>query len=653
MIFILLAAQFGAAQEAIVVYEGAETSHNVDNHTGSNYLWEVYKSFNPEIEADPTEFYFTATETTNSVTVNWLRAGIYYLQVTETDIGGCSNTKALAISVVSNNRSIGFTTLSSSECYQQNNGFSLTLDILNNTGLTLAESYFPIEVSFNVDGIAYAQSVDYNKQEILIDTDMLNASSETETNVAVEITQAIDNQNGDIQPSDKKLFTRTIYTLPEIEFTSTPTQIIQGTTVAHSVNMTGGNSSAAIYSWIVQPDNGTSSDLSTIEGNSASIFWDRPLGSYSIAVSAIDGNGCFSDTIVQQIEIVAPDELIVNAGSDTTIASCNSFTLQASVSDTSGLSYTWEPADNLDNPSLLNPVFTPGNSTEYTLTITTINGEKVIDTVLITVSELSANAGDDIVIDENASAILNATSSAGIDLQYSWTTTNGNIESGSNTANPIVNATGTYYLEITDLFGCSSSDSIVVSRITYAPVANNDYDTTTYETAVSISVLANDIDQDNTLDPTSLSIEQYPENGDVYVNYNDYTITYTPDNGFEGNDVFEYQICNLSEKCDYAYVYVVITPVDFFIPDAFTPNGDNINDYFEIAGIEYYTNNSLTIVNRWGKQVYTAKNYGIDTTPTFWDGKWNNEDLPTGTYFYILNLGNGQKSIAGSVYIDR
>jgi gliding motility-associated-like protein len=653
MIFILLTAQFGAAQEAIVVYEGAKTSHNVDNHTGSNYLWEVYKSFNPEIEADPTEFYFTASETTNLVTVHWLRAGIYYLQVTETDISGCTNTKALAISVVSNNRSIGFTALSSSECYRQNNGFSLTLDILDDTGQTLAESYFPIEVSFNVGGVAYAQSVAYDKQEILIDADMLNASSETETNVAVEITQAIDNQNGDIQPSDQKLFTRTIYALPKIEFTSTPTQITQGTTVAHLVDISGGNSSTAIYSWFIQPNNGTSSDLSTIEENYASIFWDGSPGDYSLTVSAIDGNGCFSDTIVQQIEIVAPDELIVNAGSDTTIGSCNSFTLQASVSDTSGLSYTWEPADNLDNPSLLNPVFTPGNSTEYTLTITTINGEKVIDTVLITVSELSANAGDDIVIDENASAILNATSSAGIDLQYSWTTTNGNIESGSNTANPIVNATGTYYLEITDLFGCSSSDSIVISRITYAPIANNDYDTTTYETAVSISVLANDIDQDNTLDPTSLSIEQYPENGDVYVNYNDYTITYTPDNGFEGNDVFEYQICNLSEKCDYAYVYVVITPVDFFIPDAFTPNGDNINDYFEIEGIEFYTNNSLTIVNRWGKQVYDAKNYGIDTTPTYWDGKWNNEDLPTGTYFYILNLGNGQKSIAGSVYIDR
>ena len=80
---------------------------------------------------------------------------------------------------------------------------------------------------------------------------------------------------------------------------------------------------------------------------------------------------------------------------------------------------------------------------------------------------------------------------------------------------------------------------------------------------------------------------------------------------------------------------------------------------FEIIGIEKYPGNSITIVNRWGNRVYEAKNYGIDTNPVFWDGFANTgttflgDELPTGTYYYILDLGNGQVPIAGSIYLDR
>jgi gliding motility-associated-like protein len=102
---------------------------------------------------------------------------------------------------------------------------------------------------------------------------------------------------------------------------------------------------------------------------------------------------------------------------------------------------------------------------------------------------------------------------------------------------------------------------------------------------------------------------------------------------------------------------VYVTAAGFFIPEAFTPNADNVNDYFEIIGIELFEQNSITIVNRWGRTVYKARGYGISTSPLFWDGKSNqggdDSDLPSGSYFYVLDLGNGEKPIAGSVYIDR
>jgi gliding motility-associated-like protein len=96
----------------------------------------------------------------------------------------------------------------------------------------------------------------------------------------------------------------------------------------------------------------------------------------------------------------------------------------------------------------------------------------------------------------------------------------------------------------------------------------------------------------------------------------------------------------------------------FFIPQAFSPNGDGINDFFEIVGIQNYPNNELKIVNRWGSKVYEAKGYQND-----WDGtnqfglSISDKELPVGTYFYILDLGDDvpidDRYKKGYVYISR
>jgi hypothetical protein len=241
-----------------------------------------------------------------------------------------------------------------------------------------------------------------------------------------------------------------------------------------------------------------------------------------------------------------------------------------------------------------------------------------------------------------------------------WTTIDGNIDNGANTANPVISRFGNYYLEVTNAFGCVSTDSVNVSRMAFAPVANNDYDTTNYQTEVIIPVLDNDTDEENSIVPSSLTITQSPSSGAAYVDFDNFTIHYRPNTGFSGEDNFEYRICNASNNCDEATVFVLVTDYKFLVPNAFSPNGDGINDYFEITGIEFYEGNSITIVNRWGNKVYEAKNYGI-SAPVLNSGmarqilvsKLGNEELTTGTYYYILDLGNGEKPIGGSIYLDR
>lgn len=65
------------------------------------------------------------------------------------------------------------------------------------------------------------------------------------------------------------------------------------------------------------------------------------------------------------------------------------------------------------------------------------------------------------------------------------------------------------------------------------------------------------------------------------------------------------------------------------IPNAFSPNGDGLNDVFEIIGLALFEENELFIFNRWGTEVYRMKDYR-----NTWDGGTLNE----GTYYYVLRI---------------
>ena len=81
--------------------------------------------------------------------------------------------------------------------------------------------------------------------------------------------------------------------------------------------------------------------------------------------------------------------------------------------------------------------------------------------------------------------------------------------------------------------------------------------------------------------------------------------------------------------------------------NAFSPNGDGINDVFTIEGLEKYPGNVLTIYNRWGNQVFEAKDYKNN-----WDGTYQGAALPDGTYFWMIELPNKENS-SGMVQIRR
>ena len=98
------------------------------------------------------------------------------------------------------------------------------------------------------------------------------------------------------------------------------------------------------------------------------------------------------------------------------------------------------------------------------------------------------------------------------------------------------------------------------------------------------------------------------------------------------------------------------------IPEGFTPNGDGINDVFEIEHLQVlYPNFSMEIVNRYGNKVFEYKHNGNPyQTPQWWNGystgRWNftNDPLPTGTYFYTIYFNNDErKPQTGWIYLRR
>lgn len=85
------------------------------------------------------------------------------------------------------------------------------------------------------------------------------------------------------------------------------------------------------------------------------------------------------------------------------------------------------------------------------------------------------------------------------------------------------------------------------------------------------------------------------------------------------------------------------------VPPSFSPNGDGINDVWNIAAIETYEQPKVSILNRYGEVIFESSDYFQHP----WNGKQNNKDVPVGVYYYIINLDSRSKPLSGSVTVIR
>lgn len=224
-------------------------------------------------------------------------------------------------------------------------------------------------------------------------------------------------------------------------------------------------------------------------------------------------------------------------------------------------------------------------------------------------------------------------------------------------ANPIGLGQDTACIVICDDFGVCDTTTYIInvteeSVMMNPPMAFDDIDSTTQNNSLIIDACANDSIPDG-INITNFFVLPVasggvgPLNGTAFSNA-DCTVSYIPNDDFCGDDLITYVICN-TMGCDTATITVsVICPnADFKIFNAFSPNGDGVNDFFKINGIEQFPDHMLYVYNRWGNEVLKVTDYQND-----WNARWQGLDLPDGTYFYVFDTGEGTVS-SGYVYIGR
>lgn len=334
--------------------------------------------------------------------------------------------------------------------------------------------------------------------------------------------------------------------------------------------------------------------------NPFSYAFNQP-GVYTVRLIAGTVNGCY-DTVRKTITIALSPTITVS-GSQTI---CRGNSVQINATGSGGVQYAWTPALGLSCTNCPNPVANPQTTTAYIAQVTNAAGCSVSDTVIVTVIprlHLNVSPADSICIGESTQLV--ASGAAG----YSWSP----ATSLSNTtiSNPVASPTNTIVYRVVgyDGFNCFTDTA-------YITVAVGQYPKVDLGPDLVLST--------GTLYPLASSITNGPIRNWLWTPATDLSCTTCP-----------LPFANI--KKDIAYSVKVTTPYgciasdtiqiktfcaesQVFIPNAFTPDGDGVNDVFMVRAKGIVSVKSLRIFNRWGEVVFEKDNFPPNNSSYGWRG---------------------------------
>jgi gliding motility-associated-like protein len=383
------------------------------------------------------------------------------------------------------------------------------------------------------------------------------------------------------------------------------TVLCKGTTITLNTAATG--SLPLTYAW--SPPSGLS-----CTGCPSPVANPSVTTTYFVAVK--NATGC---TIKDTIKVTRDDIGIIPM-KDTAICLGNSITLHSMVTGTAlPFLYNWLSYAGLSCTACSDPIASPTAKTTFFMRATDIFGCPVTDTVTVSVGNiiLDPTPAKTICLGAGTTLSPGAISDA-MPLTYSWAPAAGlNCD---NCADPFANplATTIYTVTIVDTLGCRQQTAI---NITVDTLLVNPMNDTTICRGFPLVLYAHVTNTANGLKyswspddelncPNCTSAIAMPRKSLTY------TITVTDSNSCIATDT----------------VRITIDPCDITIPNAFTPNGDGLNDLYRVYGhLDYFRNYSFSIYNRWGERVYYTEDVNGG-----WNGVYQGVDQELGTYFYMV-----------------
>ncbi|GAB2821487.1 T9SS type B sorting domain-containing protein [Ferruginibacter profundus] len=364
--------------------------------------------------------------------------------------------------------------------------------------------------------------------------------------------------------------------------------------------VTAGGTPAYTYSI----DNGL-----TYQGSN--IFTTGP-GNYN-NIKIKDANGCIANSTAT---VILNDQMFLTLGNDTTICVGQSVTLAPQTNAGTDI-FKWTPATGLSAANIKNPVATPVDTTHYILDATWGVCNRTDDIRIKILHKPVAFAGKDSSICNKTPAFLNgkATNLSGA-VNYAWAPAA--TVTPSNSANAIArpDTTQLYTLTVTDTYGCNFSvtdDVLIIMRPPVPAFAGNDTNAI-YGIPHQLSGSGGKYYLWSPSTPLNNAFAQKP----LATLYNDtyFTVTVTDDIGCTNTDDI---------------LIKVYKGPTYYIPNAFSPNGDGMNDVFRPIPVGIAFTDYFNVYNRLGEMVFQSNQWLKG-----WDGTYKGKQAAAGTYVWLI-----------------
>lgn len=362
---------------------------------------------------------------------------------------------------------------------------------------------------------------------------------------------------------------------------------------------------------------------------------------YTVKLVAVSDNNCVSDTAISTVfvhplpvaDFTLPAAICMPEGKA-------AFTNKTTVADQSTLSYQWDFGDNTATSAGISPVHYYKNTGPFNVTLesTSLYGctnsiSKSLD-AFFTQPVAKFAVSPDTLCQGVDNTFTDQSTDAGDNIKtWNWAFGDGSTDTDPDPVKRY-SIPGEYdvHLTVTNGAGCVSDPFTSKVVVYLQPVIDAG---PSFIVPQSTIVLFNPTANDSTVltfqwsPPDGLSSTTVLRPTLQAMHDQVYTLTATGLGQCTATD-------NLTVK--------VFKPVK--VPNVFSPNGDQINDRWEIPNLADYPGCTIEVFNRYGQRVFSSVGYN---TP--WDGRANGKMLPLATYYYIIKLKNGFPTLSGNVTI--